>query len=190
MEHSLNRRGGALILSANFWFFCRNTCHCHHSTVMWSMRIHRFNFPMLNACCTRCMRWENSFQSFLHFPANQTNWKNFGHDCNILPEAHRGKFQCCQCHSASTNLPLRNLNRYIKKLQESIKGKTPEELKSEENQIKITALKTTSNISTLIRDLFHSPPSFKSAVNLSWIAKATANNQQVSELNERIDCDV
>lgn len=74
-------------------------------------------------------------------------------------------------------------HRYIKKLQESIKGKTPEELKSDENQIKITALKTTSNISTLIRDLFHSPPSFKSLVNLSWVVKATTtNNQQVSDL--------
>lgn len=30
-------------------------------------------------------------------------------------------------------------------------------------------LKTTSNIQTLIRDLFHSPPSFKSVVNLSWV---------------------
>lgn len=58
--------------------------------------------------------------------------------------------------------------RYIKKLQEAVKGKTVEEMKSEENQIRVTALKTTSNISTLIRDLFHTPPSFKSNVQLSW----------------------
>jgi hypothetical protein len=70
---------------------------------------------------------------------------------------------------------------YIKKLQESIKGKTPEELKTEEHQIKVTALKTTSNISALIRDLFHSPPSFKSNIHLSWVTpKARANVNVVS----------
>lgn len=40
-----------------------------------------------------------------------------------------------------------------------------------EYQIKIIALKTTSNISTLIRDLFHSPPIFRSTIQLSWIEK-------------------
>ncbi|XP_053694086.1 apoptosis inhibitor 5 homolog isoform X2 [Sabethes cyaneus] len=64
----------------------------------------------------------------------------------------------------------RGTQGYIKKLQEAVKDKTTEEKKSEENQIKITALKTTSNISTLIRDLFHTPPSFKSAIHLSWVA--------------------
>lgn len=67
----------------------------------------------------------------------------------------------------------RGTQGYIKSLQESIKGKTSDELKTDENQIKITALKTTSNISTLIRDLFHSPPIFKTAVQLSWITKKT-----------------
>jgi len=46
-------------------------------------------------------------------------------------------------------------------LEEALKGKTGEELKTEENQLKQTALKTTSNINILIRDLFHSPPIFK-----------------------------
>lgn len=63
----------------------------------------------------------------------------------------------------------RGTQGYIKKLQEAVKGKTTEEMKSEENQIKVTALKTTSNISTLIRDLFHTPPSFKSVIHLSWL---------------------
>lgn len=56
-------------------------------------------------------------------------------------------------------------------MQEALKGATPEELKTEENLIKVTALKTTSNISTLIRDLFHTPPSFKSKIELSWVVK-------------------
>lgn len=64
----------------------------------------------------------------------------------------------------------RGTQGYIKKLHEAIKGKTPIELKSDENQIKVTALRTTSNISTLIRDLFHSPPLFKAKVNLSWLS--------------------
>uniref|UniRef100_A0A1A9ZEV8 Apoptosis inhibitor 5/fibroblast growth factor 2-interacting factor 2 n=1 Tax=Glossina pallidipes TaxID=7398 RepID=A0A1A9ZEV8_GLOPL len=65
----------------------------------------------------------------------------------------------------------RGTQGYIKKLEEAVKGKTTEELKSEENQLKLTALKTTSNISTLIRDLFHSPPSFRHDVQLSWVTR-------------------
>lgn len=68
-----------------------------------------------------------------------------------------------------------NLNfvvfRYIKKLQEAVRGKTKEELNTDENKIIVTALVTTSNISTLIRDLFHTPPSFKSTIHLSWLAR-------------------
>lgn len=65
----------------------------------------------------------------------------------------------------------RGTQGYIKKLQEAVKGKTAEELKSQENQLKLTALKTTSNISSLIRDLFHSPPSFKTDIQLSWVIR-------------------
>ncbi|XP_039294659.1 apoptosis inhibitor 5 [Nilaparvata lugens] len=62
----------------------------------------------------------------------------------------------------------RGIQGYIKKLREALQGKTGEELKTEENKIKVVALKTTSNINTLIKDLFHSPPSFKSTISLSW----------------------
>ena len=62
----------------------------------------------------------------------------------------------------------RGIQGYIKKLREAISGKTEEELKTEENQLKVVALKTTNNINTLIKDLFHSPPSFKSIIHLSW----------------------
>ncbi|XP_005182803.1 apoptosis inhibitor 5 homolog [Musca domestica] len=65
----------------------------------------------------------------------------------------------------------RGTQGYIKKLEEAVKGKTAEELKTEENQLKVTALKTTSNISILIRDLFHSPPSFKHEIQLSWVKR-------------------
>ncbi|XP_037959787.1 apoptosis inhibitor 5 homolog [Teleopsis dalmanni] len=74
----------------------------------------------------------------------------------------------------------RGTQGYIKKLEEAVKGKNEEELKSEENQVKLTALKTTSNISVLIRDLFHSPPIFKHDVLLSWV---TPKNNKL--LNKR-----
>lgn len=79
----------------------------------------------------------------------------------------------------------RGIQGYIKKLREAINGKSEEELKSEENQLKVVALKTTNNINTLIKDLFHSPPSFKSVVELSW--KIITNSQKVFLGFERIN---
>lgn len=62
----------------------------------------------------------------------------------------------------------RGIQGYIKKLREAINGKSEDELKTDENQLKVIALKTTNNINTLIKDLFHSPPSFKSVIHPSW----------------------
>ncbi|XP_026466555.1 apoptosis inhibitor 5 homolog [Ctenocephalides felis] len=63
----------------------------------------------------------------------------------------------------------RGVQAYIKILKDALKGKTDAELKSEENQLKVAALRTTSNINILIKDLFHTPPSYKSQITLSWI---------------------
>lgn len=52
--------------------------------------------------------------------------------------------------------------------------------------MKIIGLKTTSNIQTLIRDLFHSPPSFKSAVQLSWV-KPKQRNVIKAAATEKVD---
>lgn len=68
----------------------------------------------------------------------------------------------------------RGVQGYMKKLRESLQGKNAEELKSEENRIKVTALRTTSNINTLIRDLFRNPPSFKASVTLSFKPAVTS----------------
>uniref|UniRef100_T1IZZ3 Nitric oxide synthase-interacting protein zinc-finger domain-containing protein n=1 Tax=Strigamia maritima TaxID=126957 RepID=T1IZZ3_STRMM len=62
----------------------------------------------------------------------------------------------------------RGSQAYAKKLREALLGKRGDELKSDENKIKVVALKTTSNINTLIKDLFHNPPSYKSNIGLSW----------------------
>lgn len=62
----------------------------------------------------------------------------------------------------------RGVQVYIKHLRMALQGKTGTELKEEENKMKVAALKITSNINTMIKDLFHSPPSFKSVITLSW----------------------
>ena len=61
----------------------------------------------------------------------------------------------------------RGVQKYIKKLRESLSSASTDG-ESDENKLKFVALKTTTNINTLIRDLFHSPPTFKSVVSLSW----------------------
>ncbi|CAG0921464.1 unnamed protein product [Notodromas monacha] len=62
----------------------------------------------------------------------------------------------------------RRVQVYIKTLQEKLKGKTAEELKREDNKIRLIALRTTANVNSLTRDFFHTPPVFRSFVVLSW----------------------
>ncbi|CAB1331731.1 unnamed protein product [Coregonus sp. 'balchen'] len=71
---------------------------------------------------------------------------------------------------------IRGLQVYIRQLRVALQGKTGDALKTEENKIKVVALKITNNINVLIKDLFHNPPSYKSTVTLSWkpVQKAEA----------------
>ncbi|XP_014784073.1 apoptosis inhibitor 5 [Octopus bimaculoides] len=62
----------------------------------------------------------------------------------------------------------RGVQVYIKQLRTALHGKTGDALKTDENKIKVIALKITSNINILIKDLLHNPPVYKSVVNLSW----------------------
>ncbi|KAE8606264.1 hypothetical protein XENTR_v10010651 [Xenopus tropicalis] len=62
----------------------------------------------------------------------------------------------------------RGLQVYIRQLRLALQGKSGDALKTEENKIKVVALKITNNINVLIKDLFHNPPSYKSTVTLSW----------------------
>lgn len=57
---------------------------------------------------------------------------------------------------------------YIRKLDEYMRGKTKAELASEENQVKIVAQRSAKNISAIIKDLFHTPPSYKTTTVVSW----------------------
>ncbi|XP_041074905.1 apoptosis inhibitor 5-like [Polyodon spathula] len=70
----------------------------------------------------------------------------------------------------------RGLQVYIRQLRAALQGKTGGALKTDENKIKVVALKITNNINVLIKDLFHNPPSYKSTVTLSWkpVQKAEA----------------
>jgi hypothetical protein len=61
--------------------------------------------------------------------------------------------------------------RYIKKLQDDVKGKSTTDPKTDEEKLKAMGLKTTSNIQILIRDLYH--PSFKSKIQLSWVSESS-----------------
>ncbi|KAI9556894.1 hypothetical protein GHT06_016688 [Daphnia sinensis] len=62
----------------------------------------------------------------------------------------------------------RGVQGYMKKLRESLQDKGVDQLKDEESRIKVTALRTTSNINSIIRDLFRNPPSYKAIVTLSF----------------------
>ncbi|KAK7098622.1 apoptosis inhibitor 5-like [Littorina saxatilis] len=71
----------------------------------------------------------------------------------------------------------RGVQVYIKQLRAALQGKSGDALRTDENKIKVVALKITSNINTLIKDLFHSPPAYKATITLSWkpvASKATA----------------
>lgn len=70
----------------------------------------------------------------------------------------------------------RGVQVYIKQLRSALQGKTGESLKTDENKIKVMALKITSNINILIKDLFHNPPAYKSLVTLSWKPIHTKSN--------------
>ncbi|KAG6448792.1 hypothetical protein O3G_MSEX005708 [Manduca sexta] len=69
---------------------------------------------------------------------------------------------------------------YIKKLKEVTQGSKGEDANSEENKLKIAAFKTTSNINSLIRDIFRTPPSFKSKVQLSFKTTKTEKEEKQS----------
>jgi hypothetical protein len=66
----------------------------------------------------------------------------------------------------------RGTQGYVKKLQDEIKaGKVSDHPTTDEEKMKVIGLNTTSNIQTLIRDLY--APSYKSVVRLSWVPAKT-----------------
>lgn len=77
----------------------------------------------------------------------------------------------------------RNTQGYVKKLQDEIKaGKVSKDPKTDEEKLKVIGLMTTSNIQTLIRDLYQS--SYKAVVRLSWVPAKTKNVIKVDNGNK------
>eukprot|EP00057_Strongylocentrotus_purpuratus_P029157 XP_011683631.1 PREDICTED: apoptosis inhibitor 5-A [Strongylocentrotus purpuratus] len=62
----------------------------------------------------------------------------------------------------------RGVQLYKRQLRLALEGKVGDQLKTDENKLKVVALRITSNIDLLTKDLFHNPPSYKSTVILSW----------------------
>jgi len=64
---------------------------------------------------------------------------------------------------------------YIKQLKAALQDKSASDLETvPENKIKVAALVTCNNITIMIKDLLHNPPSFRSRVTVSWKSKNTA----------------
>ena len=74
----------------------------------------------------------------------------------------------------------RGVQGYIRKLKEFLANKSKSERLKEENKIKSVALKCTLNNQTLIKDLFHTPPSYKAKIIVSW--KDDVQEKKVTEL--------
>lgn len=74
---------------------------------------------------------------------------------------------------------------YQKRLREAVADKSGADLKTEENKIKLIALKTTGNINILIKDLFHQPPSYKAKIALSWKPVSGATSGDMSNGAEK-----
>ncbi|XP_054159479.1 apoptosis inhibitor 5-like [Oppia nitens] len=69
----------------------------------------------------------------------------------------------------------RGVQSYLTKLKKHLSTVKGEALKSDDNKLRVMALKTTNNINTLIRELFKIPPNYKSTINLSWKPPASKN---------------
>ncbi|XP_035230050.1 apoptosis inhibitor 5-like [Stegodyphus dumicola] len=62
----------------------------------------------------------------------------------------------------------RGVQNGIKTFKESLVSNKTKETKVDETKLKAIALRTMNNINSLIKDLFRSPPTFKTIITLSW----------------------
>ncbi|XP_028419098.1 apoptosis inhibitor 5-like [Dendronephthya gigantea] len=69
---------------------------------------------------------------------------------------------------------------YIKQIKMSLNEKS-----GKDNEYKVKALRTTTNIHTLVKDLFHSPPSYNNHVNLSWVDTKKNPTSSTTASNEK-----
>jgi len=83
----------------------------------------------------------------------------------------------------------RSSQAYMKKLKEDFTAAQSQadqtDFKSEENRVKIMAYKMISNINQIIKDLFHTPPTYKATVRLSWRPLQKSNAAQAAALKRK-----
>eukprot|EP00731_Ephydatia_muelleri_P007626 Em0003g1874a len=65
----------------------------------------------------------------------------------------------------------RRTQTYNTQLQGALQKTGVVDMKTEQNKLRAAAVKTTANISLLIKDFFHNPPVYKTSIQLSWGAK-------------------
>jgi len=83
----------------------------------------------------------------------------------------------------------RGAQAYQKVLRDAIKDKKGDELKTEESKTKLIALKTTANITSIVKDFFHNPPAAKSTITLSWLLdeeKKTGEKRKAEIMSEEV----
>ncbi|GBM34546.1 Apoptosis inhibitor 5 [Araneus ventricosus] len=69
----------------------------------------------------------------------------------------------------------RGVQNGIKTFRESLVSNKSKETKAEETKMKAIILRTMNNINSLIKDLFRTPPTFKTVVSLSWKPVSTSS---------------
>lgn len=65
----------------------------------------------------------------------------------------------------------RRTQTYNTQLQATLQKTGVVDMKTEQNKLRAAAVKTTANITVLIKDFFHNPPVYKTSIQLSWGAK-------------------
>jgi len=78
---------------------------------------------------------------------------------------------------ARLNFFARASQNYVQRLRAYLAKVPLPQLTKEENKVKKVALACTTNVCTLIRDLYHSPPIYKAKITLSW--RSEPNNKVV-----------
>lgn len=102
--------------------------------------------------------------------------------CALYPEALAADANRLKALRLRLQYTARLTQGYIKKLKEITHVKKAD---SDENKLKIAALKTTSNINALIRDIFRTPPSFKTKVQLSFQTKKSPVKDKEEVVTEK-----
>lgn len=85
--------------------------------------------------------------------------------CRLKPEFYNETLQTESM--ARLNHLVQGCTKYTSILANQLRGVKSQDLKKEENQLRSIGLRTTKNISTIVKDFFKRPPQFKATIVLS-----------------------